>query len=524
RYSGQTDIVVGTDIANRNHAETEGLIGFFVNQLAMRTRLDDAPTFRTLLRRVKDTALGAYAHQDLPFEELVKAINPERSLGHAPVFQVKLSLQNTPAASIELPGLKLRSLGRDEGAAKLDLTLSFKDTGMGLVCISDYRADLFERATVERMMEHLRVLLEGVVASPDVSVGALSLMGEGERQQVLKTWNQTAEVVPSESIHERFEAQVERVPGAVAVVADGKQLTYAELDAKANRLARALVKQGVGPEVLVGLYVERTVESIVGLLGILKAGGGYVPMDTSFPTARVKAIVDDASLSVVVTQRAYANAVANLDRQTLIVEDVVAEATRMESGVRGENAVYAIFTSGSTGRPKGVVVEHRQLGNYVASIQGRLRLTEGMSFASVTTLAADLGHTAVFPMLCGGGTLHLVGKDVASDAEALGAYMQAHRVEGLKVVPSHLRALLSGPSAKQVLPLKRLVVGGEASDRALVETVRRLAPECAVFNHYGPTETTVGVLTNAVEGAWEEGAGTLALGRPIGNARMYVLD
>ncbi|RKH23190.1 amino acid adenylation domain-containing protein, partial [Corallococcus sp. CA031C] len=527
RYSGQTDIVVGTDIANRNHAETEGLIGFFVNQLAMRTRLDDAPTFRMLLRRVKDTALGAYAHQDLPFEELVKAINPERSLGHAPVFQVKLSLQNTPAASIELPGLKLRSLGRDEGAAKLDLTLSFKDTGAGLVCISDYRADLFERTTVERMMEHLRVLLEGVAANPDVSVGALPLLDATERLLVLKTWNQTAEAVPSKSIPEMFEAQVERVPGAIAVVADGKQLTYAELDAKANRLARALVKEGVGPEVLVGLYVERTVEAVVGMLGILKAGGGYVPMDTSFPAARVKAIAEDASLRVVVTQRAYAEDVAGLGCTTVVVEAVEeagGSTERVESGVLGGNAVYAIFTSGSTGRPKGVVVEHRQLANYVETIRGRLKLVEGMSFASVTTLAADLGHTAVFPMLCGGGTLHLVAKDVASDAEALGAYMQAHRVEGLKVVPSHLRALLSGPNAKQVLPLKRLVVGGEASDRALVETVQRLAPECAVFNHYGPTETTVGVLTNAVEGAWDEGAATLALGRPIGNARMYVLD
>ncbi|RKH92751.1 amino acid adenylation domain-containing protein, partial [Corallococcus praedator] len=524
RYSGQDDVSVGTPVAGRTQAEVEGLVGLFLNTLVLRTRLAPADSFRQVLASVKETTLGAFAHQQVPFERLVDALRPERDLGRTPLFQAMLVLNTEVDTELTLRDLSLRRVEIETQTAKFELNLSLSDAPSGFQGALMYSADLFEHSTVERMVEHLRVLLEGLAADPDVSVGALPLLGPAERQQVLKTWNQTAEAVPSECIHTLFEAQAKRVPGAVAVVADGRQLTYAELDARANGVAKRLRALGVGPEALVGLYVERTVESVVGLLGILKAGGGYVPMDTSFPTARVKAIIDDASLRVVVTQRAYANAVANLGCQTLIVEDVAADTTRVESGVLGGNAVYAIFTSGSTGRPKGVVVEHRQLANYVETIRGRLKLVEGMSFASVTTLAADLGHTAVFPMLCGGGTLHLVAKDVASDAEALGAYMQAHRVEGLKVVPSHLRALLSGPNAKQVLPLKRLVVGGEASDRALVETVRKLAPECAVFNHYGPTETTVGVLTNAVEGAWDEGAATLALGRPIGNARMYVLD
>ncbi|GMU11502.1 non-ribosomal peptide synthetase [Corallococcus caeni] len=527
RYSGQDDISVGTPVAGRSRAEVEGLIGLFLNTLVLRTRLAPERTFRQLLGQVRETTLGAFAHQQVPFERLVDALRPERDLGRTPLFQAMLVLNTQVDTALSLPDLTLRPEPVDGEHTKFELSLSLAESAEGFRGALAYSTDLFKQATVERMVGHLRVLLEGIAANPDASVSALPMLAEAEREQVLRTWNQTAEAVPLESIHAQFEAQVERVPGGVAVVAGGKQLTYAELDAKANRLARALVKQGVGPDVLVGLYVERTVEAVVGMLGILKAGGGYVPMDTSFPEARVKAIAEDAGLSVVVTQRAQAEDVAGLGLVTVIVEAVEEAGGSTEpvtSNVRGENAAYAIFTSGSTGRPKGVVVEHRQLANYVGSIRGRLRLEEGMSFASVTTLAADLGHTAVFPMLCGGGTLHLVSKEVASDAEALGAYMQAHGVDGLKVVPSHLRALLSGPNAKAVLPRKRLVVGGEASDKELVETVKRLAPECAVFNHYGPTETTVGVLTNPVEGAWEEGAATLALGRPIGNARMYVLD
>ncbi|RKG72301.1 non-ribosomal peptide synthetase, partial [Corallococcus terminator] len=410
RYSGQDDISVGTPVAGRTQSEVEGLIGLFLNTLVLRTRLAPADSFRQVLGRVKETTLGAFAHQQVPFERLVDALRPERDLGRTPLFQAMLVLNTEVDIQLTLRDLSLRRLELENQLAKFELNLSLSDAPEGFQGALTYSTDLFERSTVERMVEHLGVLLAGIAVDPGLSVGALPLMGQGERQQVLREWNQTAEVVPSECIHTLFEAQAKRVPSAVAVVADGRQLTYAELDARANGVAKRLRALGVGPEALVGLYVERTVESVVGLLGILKAGGGYVPMDTSFPTARVKAIAEDASLRVVVTQRTYANAVANLGCQTLIVEDVSADTTRVESGVRGENPVYAIFTSGSTGRPKGVVVEHRQLANYVETIRGRLRLTEGMSFASVTTLAADLGHTAVFPMLCGGGTLHLVGK------------------------------------------------------------------------------------------------------------------
>ncbi|RYZ36779.1 MAG: non-ribosomal peptide synthetase, partial [Myxococcaceae bacterium] len=524
RYSGQEDISVGSPIAGRRMAELEGLIGFFVNTLVLRSRLPGEFSFLEVLARVKETTLGAFAHQDIPFEKLVEELAPERSLGHSPLFQVMFALQNIPTGEFQLPGITLRQEQQESTTTKFDFSLALAEGPEGFGGSLTYSTDLFDATTVARMMRHFQVLLEAITTRPDTALRDLPLLTGEECHQVLKAWNQTAEAVPSGCIHSLFEAQTKRRPSTVAVVADGRQLTYAELDARANGVARQLHARGVGPEVLVGLYVERTVESVVGMLGILKAGGGYVPMDTSFPTERVKAIVGDARLRLVVTQKAFAEDLAGLGCQTLFVEDASADTTRVESGVQGGNAAYAIFTSGSTGRPKGVVVEHRQLANYVETIRGRLKLVEGMSFASVTTLAADLGHTAVFPMLCGGGTLHLIAKDVASDAEALGAYMQAHRVEGLKVVPSHLRALLSGTNAKQVLPLKRLVVGGEASDRALVETVQRLAPECAVFNHYGPTETTVGVLTNGLEGVWEEGTTTLALGRPIGNARMYVLD
>ncbi|MFP2901989.1 condensation domain-containing protein, partial [Corallococcus sp. 4LFB] len=322
RYSGQDDISVGTPVAGRSQAEVEGLIGLFLNTLVLRTQVRAADHFREVLARVKETTLGAFAHQQVPFERLVDALRPERDLGRTPLFQAMLVLNTEVDTSLSLSDLTLRRLELENLAAKFELNLSLSDAPEGFQGALTYSADLFERATVERMVEHLGVLLEGIAATPDASVSALPMLAEAEREQVLRAWNQTAEATPLESIHGMFEAQAKRKPGAVAVVADGRQLTYAELDAKANGVAKQLRALGVGPESLVGLYVERTVEAVAGMLGILKAGGGYVPMDTSFPEARVEAIAEDAGLRVVVTQRAQAADVAGLGLVTVIVEAV----------------------------------------------------------------------------------------------------------------------------------------------------------------------------------------------------------
>ncbi|MGZ3461431.1 MAG: non-ribosomal peptide synthetase, partial [Archangium sp.] len=474
RYSGQTDLVVGTDVANRDYAETESLIGFFVNQLVLRLRLGGDPTFRQLLAQTRQVSLEAYAHQDLPFEDLVRALNPERSRAHAPLFQVKLVLQNTSTSVVELPGLRLEADAVDPATAKLDLTVLVSPSPEGLHCSWMYSMDLFDAPTMERMALHFQRVLEAVVATGgEQRLSALPLLSEPERHRLLVEWNETAAPYPYRCFHELFARQAARVPEAVAVVARDGQLTYGELERRANQLAHYLRELGVKPEMRVGLFVERSVHALVGLLGILKAGGTYVALDPSQTHAqeRLRHVLSDAKAQLIVTQESLLD---ELPAQggflvSLDAEDGVLEAQPEEppaSGVGPDNLAYVLYTSGSTGQPKGVCIEHRHLSCYVEGVTRRLELAPGASFASVSTLAADLGHTALYPTLCRGGTVHLVRKERASDPEALGQYMDRHGVECLKIVPSHLRALLSSPGAARVLPRERLVVGGEASDRA----------------------------------------------------------
>ncbi|MCP3140550.1 non-ribosomal peptide synthetase [Pyxidicoccus xibeiensis] len=535
RYSGQTDLVVGTDVANRNRAETEGLIGFFINQLVLRLRLDGNPSFRDVLEQTKAAALGAYAHQDLPFEEVVRALNPERSLSHAPLFQVKFVLQNTPQAAPELPGLTLTVPPREQEAAasKQDLTVLVGPASGGLECAWMYSTDLFDPATVERMARHFQHVLEAVVAQEGRQrLSELPLLTEEERRRVLGPWSGADAPYPRRCVHELISEQAARTPDATAVVAGDERLTYAELERRANQLAHWLKALGVEPEMRVALFVERRAHALVGLLGILKAGGAYVPLDPSYAhmSERVRHVLKDARVQVIVTEESLASELpsqgeflVSLDAEDGLLESQPEEAP--DSRAVPGNAAYIIYTSGSTGQPKGVCIEHGQLACYVAGVSQRLELPAGMSFASVSTLAADLGHTALFPTLCAGGAVHLVGKATAADAALLASYGRRHAVEGLKIVPTHLEALLADADAREVLPRRRLVLGGDRAEWALVERVHALAPECEVFNHYGPTETTVGVLAQRVErGGRVPGAQSVPLGRPLGNVRVYVLD
>ncbi|RKH00364.1 amino acid adenylation domain-containing protein, partial [Corallococcus sp. CA053C] len=534
RYSGQTDVVVGTDVANRDTAETESLIGFFINQLVVRLRMDGNPTFLELLEQTRRVSLGAFAHQDLPFEEVVRAVNPERSRAHAPLFQVKLILQNTPHTALELPGLKLSVDGASStAAAKLDLTVSMSPTPQGLFCSWSYDRDLFDEATIEHMAERFQAVLTSIVAHEGtLRLSDFPLLPEPERQRLLGTFNDTARPYAERCIHTLISEQAARTPEALAVVAPDGTLTYAALERRANQLAHLLQQYGVAPETRVGLFVERRAHALVGLLGILKAGGAYVPLDPGAASApeRMRHVLKGAGVQIIVTEEALADELPSQGELlvALDAEDGLLDAQpedAPDTGVLPGNAAYVIYTSGSTGQPKGVVIEHRQLACYVAGVSERLELPQGMSFATVSTLAADLGHTAVFPTLCAGGAVHLVDRDTASDAGKLVTYGRAHDVQGLKIVPTHLEALLAGDDAKRLLPRRRLVLGGDTVSWTLVEKVHALSPDCEVFNHYGPTETTVGVLAQRVErGVRVAGTRSVPLGRPLGNVRVYVLD
>ncbi|HEX6908789.1 MAG TPA: amino acid adenylation domain-containing protein [Longimicrobium sp.] len=529
RGSGQDDVVVGTPVAGRTQGDTEGLVGLFVNTLALRTDLAGDPSFLALLERVRAATLGAYAHQDLPFEKLVEELQPERSLAYTPLFQVLFNLQGTGEGPPEAPAaLALAPLaGKGAPDAKVDLTLTVTERDDGsLYATLGYAADLFDAATMERMAAQWARVLAAAAARPEAPLSSIDLLSDGERS-ALAGWNGTARDFPGRTALELFDGWVARTPHAPALAYEGESLSFAALDARSRRIARSLVARGMGTEARVGLCVERSAEMVVALLGVLRAGAAYVPLDPAFPPARMADMLADAGASLVLAQDGLLPALEGVGAEVLTIAEGEANAPDAADLplVRPESLAYVIYTSGSTGRPKGVAVEHRQLAHYVQSVAERLALPERASYATVSTIAADLGHTSVFGALCGGGCLHVTGGERIAGAEAFAAYLAAHPVDVLKITPSHLAALMGGSDPAAVLPRRCLVLGGEASQAAWVEGIRAVRPDLRVVNHYGPTETTVGALAYVADSELPEtSGGTVPIGHPLPNARAYVLD
>ena len=551
RLAGQEEVVIGTPTANRGRSEIEGLIGFFVNTLALRIDLSGSPRVAELLARVKRQALGAQQHQDIPFEQVVELAQPVRSLAHNPLFQVMFAWQNAPRRQLELSGVRLAPLSVvGPGTAQFDLTLDLQEVEGQIVGGVRYATALFEQSTVVRYGEYLRTVLAGMVADAEAEVARLPLMGVAERAQVVEEWNATAAVYPStQCIHELFEAQVARTPEAVAVVFEGEQLTYAELNGRANQLAHYLQARGVGPEVRVALCVERSLEMVVGLLAILKAGGAYVPLDPSYPSERLRHLLIDSRAAVVLTAGAAhvplsanvlsADTPADLAVVCLDTErDVIAEESPLPCPVLHSPAqlCYVIYTSGSTGSPKGVMVEHRELLGYVSSVRDRLGLGgphyggEGVSYALVQPLTFDSAMTVFWLALASGGSLHVISRELSVNPIALREHCRMHAIDVLKITPTHLAALQGSDGGAAVQPRERLIIGGEASKSGWARALCARSPAgCEVFNHYGPTETTVGVVMHHVRPPDVGGAATdydalLPIGRPIANTQVYVLD
>ncbi|HEX8090491.1 MAG TPA: amino acid adenylation domain-containing protein, partial [Blastocatellia bacterium] len=531
RYTRSKDIVIGSPIANRSRPETESLIGFFINTLVFRTNFSADPTFQEFLAQVRKTCLEAFAHQDLAFERLVEELQPERDIGRTPFFQVMFVLQNVRLPDLTLAGLNVSLLEIENTVSKFDLTLNTAEGPEGINASFDYSVDLFESSTISRMLRHLRTLIESVALNPLQRLSQIPMLSDAERRQLLIEWNQTGKDYDTDRcIHHIFETQVERTPDAMALAFEGTCLTYVELNRRANQLARFLMAKGVGTEALVPICLARSAEMIIGLLGILKAGGAYVPLDPSFPRQRLSFMLEDIGATLLVTQESLRDLFIEFQANTICLDsewDSIATAgyENPAAPVYGEDLAYVVFTSGSTGRPKGVAVEHRQLINYVDGVTEILELPRGGSYATVSTLAADLGNTMVFPSLCCGGALHVVAQERATDPDALSEYFNKNTVDCLKIVPSHIAALIGTANAGKVLPRKRLILGGEASTSKLIRTLQSLAPGCMIFNHYGPTETTVGVMTyNVTRSGLDDGSAYIPLGRPIRNTEAYILD
>ncbi|HEY1380035.1 MAG TPA: condensation domain-containing protein, partial [Gemmataceae bacterium] len=450
RYSGQEDICVGSPIAGRNRAETEGLIGFFVNTLVLRTDLSGDPSFRAVLGRVREVALEAFAHQDLPFERLVQALRPERDLSHSALFQVMFILQNAPLKIPRLAGVTTGPLVElaDNGTSKFDLTLTMVEEAEGLTATVEYSTDLFEEATIGRLLDHYQALLEAVVADPDLKLSRLPLLTAAEREQ-LAAWNRTAADYPTgECIHELFAAQAARTPDAAAVVCGDRRLTYRELNVRANRLAHFLRGLGVGPEVLVGLYLDRSPELLVGVLGVLKAGGAYVPLDPAYPGERLAGVAEDAGFPVLLTRRALAHDLPAGGARTVYVDDDLPGGASGDDENPGraasaENLAYVIYTSGTTGRPKGAMLTHAGLCNAYRAWEDAYRLrSEATSHLQMASCAFDVFAGDWTRALCSGGKLVLCPREFLLDPPRLYGLMLREEVDCAEFVPAVLRNLV----------------------------------------------------------------------------------
>lgn len=526
RYTGEEDIVVGAPIAGRCLEETEQLIGLFVNALALRGDLSGNPTFRELLRRVKEVALGAYAHQDLPFEMLVKEIQPNRTLAHNPLFQVMFVLQSEPVPTMELPGLIVSHVQVDNVVANFDLTLDAVERDGQLECLLESNADLFDGDTITRLLGHFENLLEGIVTNPEQRISELPLLSEAERHQLLVEWNDTGSDYPAEkSVQKLFEDQVDASPGSVALLFGGQQMTYQELNARANQLAHYLKKKRVGPETRVGICIERSPEMIIGLLGIMKAGGAYVPLDPGYPQARRKFMLEDAELPLLLTQQALRGSFDGQLAEILCLDELF-EQIAMESPVNpsiettANSLAYVMYTSGSTGRPKGVAVTQK---NIVRLVKNSNYASFGRDevFLQFAPTSFDASTFEIWGSLLNGARLALMPPGSASLDEL------AHAVKQYRVTTLWLTAglfhLMVDTHLDDLNGLRQLLAGGDVLSVPHVKKVLQELRGCRLINGYGPTEnTTFTCCYPVVDSAAINGS--VPIGRPISNTYVYVLD
>ncbi|HEX2269401.1 MAG TPA: amino acid adenylation domain-containing protein, partial [Pyrinomonadaceae bacterium] len=526
RLSGQEDIVVGTGIANRTRGEVEGLIGFFVNTLALRTDLTGDPSFRQLLGRVREVTLGAYGHQDVPFEKLVEELDPQRGAGHMRLFQVMFAMPNMPMPELQLAGVTLSAEERESETAKFDLMLAATEGDEALGFKLEYSTELFDEETVKRLLKHLATLLDHIVEDADQRLSALRVLTHAEEKQVLLDWNQTTAPYPREhSIHELFQSQAAETPEAVAVVAGETRLTYAELNRRANQLAHYLQSLGVSAEVRVGICLERSASLIVGLLAILKAGGAYVPLDPSYPEARLKLMIEDAGVELVLTTAQFATLfdetvrVIDLDQAQETIASYSPDDPQTHLGP--ENLAYVMYTSGSTGRPKGVSITHRNVVRLVRDTD-YVTLEPSDRIAQASNSAFDASTFEIWGSLLNGARLVIIRREVAISPDEFAAELEK---QGITVL--FLTTALFNQIARRIpeafASLRYVLFGGEAVDPQWVREVLAKGAPGQLLHVYGPTENTTfssWFPVSNVPGSTH----TVPIGKPIMNTQAYVLD
>jgi amino acid adenylation domain-containing protein/non-ribosomal peptide synthase protein (TIGR01720 family)/FkbM family methyltransferase len=527
RHSGIDDIVVGSPIANRNRSELEGLIGFLVNTLVLRTDCSGNPSFRELLQRVKRVALEGYSHQDVPFDRLVDQLKPERSLSHSPLFQVTFALQEDRQSTLELPGLELSWLEVDRGSAKFDLALFVTETDDSLSCVLEYDTDLFQDVAIRRMLGHFENLLRSIVANPGHRIGELPMLAPAELSEVMTmACGEALAKSHHTTLHELFQQQAGRTPEATALVFGEERLSYRELNAKANQVAHYLRGVGVGPETLVGICLERSLELVIGLLGILKAGGAYVPLEPTNPAARLRLIIAEAGISVVLTEQRFSEQLPETEVRSIRLDgdwQAIAQQSREnpENETEPDNLAYVIYTSGSTGKPKGSMITHAGICNRLLWMQEQYQLNTEDRVLQKTPFTFDVSVWEFFWPLLTGARLVVTRPGMQGDSRYLVAVIAQEEITTVHFVPSMLAAFLEDSGVSGCGSLKRVICSGEALSFELKERFRKQVP-AELHNLYGPTEASVDVTY------WDCGEAVarplVPIGRPIANTQIYVLD
>ncbi len=520
RYTGQEDLAVGSPIAGRTRAEVEGLIGLFINTLVLRTDLGGDPAFAEALARVRGAALGAFDHQELPFEKLVEELRPERSLGHSPLFQALFILQNAPAeAMASTDRLTLRPLDSFHGVARFDLTVSLLEMDGGIAGYLEYKADLIDAATAARWAGHFVQLLAAAAAGPERRISELPILGEAEQRQLVTGWSAPGHLAPAACVHQLVAAQAALTPDAVAVVFDGGRWTYQELEARAGRLAGALRAVGVGPEVRVGIALERSPELLAAALAVWKAGGAYVPLDPSYPAERLAFMLRHSGVCALVSHSALAGSLPEHGARLLLVDRI--EESSVEAGDGGagpDNLAYVIYTSGSTGTPKGVQIPHGALANFLLSMLREPGLSAADTLLAVTSLSFNIAALELYLPLLAGARLEIAPGEVVRDGRRLLERVRGSGATVVQATPSTWRLLLEA-GWEEGAGLLRILSGGEALLGDLAASLRRRGSE--LWNLYGPTETTV---WSAVLRVDRDHDGAVPLGRPVAATQIYVLD
>lgn len=520
KITRKPDLYVGIVGDGRKYAELEQALGLLSKYLPIGCHLPESVKFSEILQQIYNAVDNAREWQ-----EYFSWKDSFKSADYCPVaFEFAELTENYSSADLSFSWVKYYSC-----IDKFKIKLTCWQQGNALISEFHFDEQLYNIEDIKTLAEQFEILLQDAIANPQAPISGLNILSDRQRQQLLVEFNHPrVNHPPHRCIHQLFEEQVKRTPDEIALVFEQQQLTYTQLNTRANQLAHYLRSLGVGAETLVGLYVERSLDMIIGLLGILKAGGAYIPLDPNYPHQRLAQMLKDAQVQVLVTQQQLLKQLQEHPPKVLCL-DTDSEAIAQQSQenpqteVKPENLVYVLFTSGSTGKPKGVAVEHRQLCNYLHGIDAKIDFSDCRSFAHVATFAADLGNTMIFPALCSGGCLHIISPERVTNPEALGEYFHHHSIDCLKIVPAHLAALLTAGQSQQILPRKRLILGGEACSWQLIEQIQQLAPDCQIFNHYGPTEATIGVLTYPIDKMRVDCA-TVPIGKAIANTQIYLLD